>query len=92
MLLDRDCVEYVLYYAHITRFGLLSNIFLIQLGYIYSEYQKSCIIICQLLKNQVLCLIHLMLFKDQQFKNYMVKFSREKVNKEMNKLISSSWP
>lgn len=86
---DRDCVEYILYHPYIAGFSLVSDVFLIQLGYICSRYQKDYLTICLLLDNPVLCPIYLILYKDQQFKNYIVKYSRQLIMKEMNKLISS---
>lgn len=64
LLLNRNWVEYILYNICIVRFGLLSNVFLTQLGYICSKYQKSYIIIYQLLENLVLCPIYLILYKN----------------------------
>ena len=91
ILPDRDCVKYILYYVCIARFGSLGNVFLTQLECIHSSYQEGCTTVCQLFENPVLYPIYLMLLKDQRFENYMVKYSREKVNKEMDKLISSPW-
>lgn len=90
MLPDRDCVEHVLYHTRTARFRLLGDVFLMQLGCICSRHQEDCTTICKLLENPVLCPVPLMLLKDQQFENYMVKYNKEKVKKEMDKLISSS--
>lgn len=60
----------------------------IQVRCIYNKYQKGCTIVCRLHKNLVICLIYLMLLKDQRFGNYMIKYNKEKVNKEIDKLIS----
>lgn len=89
MLLDRNCIKYVLYHTYIIRFDLLSDVFLTQLGYICSRHQEDCSTICQLLENPVFYLVYLMLLKNQRFENYIVKYSRKKVIKEIDMLISS---
>lgn len=90
MLLDKDRVEHVLYPVRIAGFRWLGDVFLTQLECIRSRYQEGCTTVCQQLENQVLYLVHLILLKDQRFENYMVKYSREKVKEEIDKLISSS--
>lgn len=91
MLPDRDRIEHVLYHTRTAGFGSLGDVFLTQLGYIRSKHQEGYSTICQLLENPILCPVHLMLLKYQQFENYMVKYSKEKVKEEMDKLISSFW-
>lgn len=89
MFLDKDCIEYVLYHAHSTRFDLLDNVVLTQPGCIQNKHQNGCNTVYYLLENLELRLLHLILYKDQQFDTYIVKYSRRKVIKEMDKLIFS---
>lgn len=45
-LLNKDYMEYVLYYIHFARFELLGNVFLMQLKFIYNKYQEGYTILC----------------------------------------------
>lgn len=90
MLPDKDHIEQVLYYACISGYRSLGDISFTQLGYICSRHQKDSIILCQLFGKLMLCSVYLMILKNLRFENYMVKYSREKVKKEIDKLISIS--
>ena len=88
--LNRDYVEHVLYYAYCIGFELLGDLFLTQLKCICNKYQEGYTTLYQLFENLVLCLLHIMLYKNRQFILYMEKYGHAKIKKEMNKLTSSS--
>ena len=88
-LSDEDRVEHVLYHVCNAGFELMGDMFLMQLKSIHSRYQKNFITVCQLLKNPLFYLLHLMLYKDRQFVIYMEKYGRVKVMEEIYQLILS---
>ncbi len=82
-------MEHVLYHAHSAGFDSLGDVFLTQLGCIQNRHQEGCNTVCCLLENPGLYPLYLMLYKDQRFDTYMIKYSRRKVKEEMDKLISN---
>ena len=63
-LFDSDWVEHIFYYVNSAGFELLDDVILTQLKSICSRYQEGYITVCQLLKNLVFHLLHLIIYKD----------------------------
>ncbi len=87
---DRDCVEYVAYYARMTRFNNLSETFLTLFYCILLRYREDYNTICDIIQNPELHRVRNLLIKNPQFISYITNNTRELIQAEMKSVTSSN--
>ncbi len=87
---DRECMEYVAYYAWMAGFNILSEMFLSQLCCILLKHYEACNTIYDIIQNPVLHEVQSLCDKNPWFVSYVTKSARDLAQVEIKSVSSSN--